>query len=426
MKGALVLLLLLALPTSVWGATREKLPNGLQVIVQPDPATEVVAATLLLRVSAADEPADKAGVRYVTHQLLLRGTNRESGEAMGNRLAEVGGDIGVTVGLDYVEIHVVSPSEGFETTLNLLAEVVRDPAFLPEEFARARQRAQEALQTEREEAFSAAYGALREEIYGDSPYGRSTLGKASTLQRLTREEVVSFYRQHYAPTNTLLALAGGIELNRARRAIKQAFGDWRAGSAEPVKASEMQPLQHSNLVVREAPVKQAYLVLGSPAPAVGEGRYFTLQVMDSLLSGGSGARLPQALRGEVGLAYQIASFYPTLAGGSHFGIYAATDPEQIAVVKGIIVRELTRLREEPVSAEELTRAKRYLLGSYAMSRQEAQSQAYSLAWYALLGLEADFAPYYRQSVEKVTAQQVQETAQELIRYFVLAITLPRQ
>jgi len=95
-------------------------------------------------------------------------------------------------------------------------------------------------------------------------------------------------------------------------------------------------------------------------------------------------------------------------------------------VKAAILRELERLRREPVSPEELARAKRYLLGSYALARQQSQTQAYSAAWYEVLGLKPEFEQEYREQVNSVTSQDVQEAARELIQHFVLALTMPSQ
>ncbi|NIQ98921.1 MAG: insulinase family protein, partial [Gemmatimonadales bacterium] len=137
-----------------------------------------------------------------------------------------------------------------------------------------------------------------------------------------------------------------------------------------------------------------------------EAGYYALQVIDSILSGGQSARLPRTLRDDLGLVYQVSSFYPTLAADSHFGIYAATEPEQLRAVKASVLSVLSDLCEQPVTDLELSRAKRYLLGSYALSHQRMKEQAYALAWYEMLGLGADFEQRYAASVQDVTARDI--------------------
>jgi zinc protease len=179
------------------------------------------------------------------------------------------------------------------------------------------------------------------------------------------------------------------------------------------------------MAARELPVRRAHLILGFASPPVADADYYALQVIDSLLSGGASSRLPQYLREELGLVYHISSFYPTLAGSSHFAIYAATAPNQLLPVKSAILQALTRLIEEPVPPDELARAKRYLLGSYALSHQRMKDQAYALAWYETLGLGADFAEQYAAGIEAVTAADVRRAAGAIFTRFALAVTMPQ-
>nr|NIR02391.1 hypothetical protein [Gemmatimonadales bacterium] len=102
----------------------------------------------------------------------------------------------------------------------------------------------------------------------------------------------------------------------------------------------------------------------------------------------------------------------------------STEPEQLRVVKASVLSVLSDLCERPVTDLELSRAKCYLLGSYALSHQRMKEQAYALAWYEMLGLGADFEQRYAASVQEVTAPEVQDTARKVFRRFVLAIAVP--
>ena len=167
-----------------------------------------------------------------------------------------------------------------------------------------------------------------------------------------------------------------------------------------------------------------HLILGFLAPAADDPGYYAMQVIDSLLSGGAGGRLPQRIREDLGLVYHVSSFYPTLSTESHFAVYAATGPGHLPAVKSALVDALGELSEKTVSPEEIAHAKRYLLGSYALSHQRMKDQAYALAWYGILGLESGFEARYTAAIEAVTAADVQQTAQAVLRRFVLAVTMP--
>jgi len=426
MKWLLVVLCAMVLMPAAYGdeVTRSTFPNGLRLTVKADPGTDIVAIDLLLDISAADEPAEKAGIRYLTQRLLLRGSKNETGDGMAQRLSRVGGVADTSIGLDYVEVYALVPADGFELALSMLADIVRAPAFLPEQVEQQRQSAAETSKAGYQDPFQATYLALREGLYGDGPYARSTLGEPRSLAAITRENVLAFHREYYVPGRAVLAICGGISPARALHTVRAGFGDWRGSAIIPRPKQATPPLPSSEVVARELPIRRAQLMIGFPAPAVGEPGYYELQIIDSLLTGRSGARLPKLIREQLGLAYEVSSFYPTLAGPSHFAIHVVTEPYALDAVRTAVIDALTKLAHEPPSAEELARAKRYLLGSYALGRQRMKDQAYALAWYEILGLGSDFGERYVAAEQAVTPSQVQQAAATLTRGFVLAVTMP--
>jgi len=423
---ALSLLLLTAAPcpASAAPAKRLTLPNGLRLLLKSNWSTDVVAMELLLDVSAEDEPAEQEGMRYLIQRLLLRGTARETGDSMGRRLAAVGGIADTTVGLDYVEVYALVPVEGFETALNLLADAARRPAFSPEEVEKQKVDAQEFARAARDEPFQETYLAFREALYRSHPYGALTLGIPSRLAAISREDILRFHRENYVPNRAVISICGGVGQARAMRAVRDAFGGWAEGQPERRRALPAVTLRASEIAARERHLRRAHLILGFPAPAADETDYYIVQVIDSILSGGATARLPRRLREDLGLVYTVSSFYPTLAHDSHFGIYAVTEPHHLSTIKSAIIDVLDDLARHPVSQEELSRAKTYLLGSYALSHQRMKEQAYSLAWYEILGLGVGFEGRYVEAIQSVAPEQVQEAADRILRHFVLAVTVP--
>ena len=422
--ATMLILLLAAPPALAESAKRLTLPNGLRTILKSNWSTEVVSIELLLDISASDEPPGRNGLRYLVQRLLLRGAKGESGESMARRLAAVGGVVDSSVGLDYVEVYALVPAEGFEVALGIVAGVALNPAFPAAEVTRQKIDAGDLARAARDEPFQETYLAFREALYGSHPYGLPTLGTPPSLSGITRGEVVDFHAEHYVADRAVLAICGGVGEARAMRAVREAFGAWPRGRPKAAPEQEVEPLTISEVVARERPLRRAHLILGCPAPAVGEPAYYAMQVVDSLIGGGATARLPRRLRDELGLVYHSSSFYPTLAGPSHLGIYAVTEPFRVETVKAALVGLLADLCRQPVSDEELARAKRYLLGSYALSHQRMKDQAYALAWYEILGLGLEFERIYAESIQSVTASEVQDTARSFLGRFVLAVTMP--
>lgn len=438
MRGAWVslLLLLFVLPAGAEEPERVILPNGLRVIAKSDLGTDIVAIVLMLDVSCGDEPEGKAGIRYLTQRLLLRGSVGEPGESMGRRLSSVGGTADISVGLDYVETYALVPADGFRVAFDLIAQMVRSPAFAPEEVEKQRRAAIETVRAGEQDPFQESYLTLRKELYGGHPYARSVFGDARSLATITRSDLISFHGAHYRPGRAVVAVCGGVSPGRVIRAAEQALGDWVEGcSTASRRPGTPQPLSSPRVIARELPGRRARLMLGFPAPGVGAAGYYELQLIDSLLSGRANSRLPKRLREELGLVYDLTTFYPTLAGCSHMVVYAVTEPDTVEEVRAEIISALDRLVKEPVSSEEVARAKRFLVGSYALAHQRVQDQAYSLAWYEILGLGPGFERRYLEAIQAITPAELQETARSLLGQtgagggvggsgFVLIVTMP--
>lgn len=406
-------------------AFRLTLANGMRVLVQPDPGTDIVAIDLLLDIAAADEPADCVGIRYLVQRMLLRGSTRESGDAMAERLASGGGMADIAVGLDYVELYLVATREGFASAMEMVADMVRRPAFLPTEVESQRQAAAELARASEEDPFQATYLALRGALYGDHPYSRGVFGDPESVAALDRDDLVAFHRRWYTPGRAVLAVAGGVEPAMALRAVERAFGDW-TGKAQAREVAPEAPLKISRAVARERPGRRAHVLVGFPGPAAGEPGYCELHVLDTILSGGARGRLPHVLRDEMALAYTVTSFCPTLRGPGHLAVHVVTEPHLVEAVNHAVVGALEEVAARGVPPEELARAKRYLLGSYALGHQRQKERAYALAWYELLGLGEGFERRYQEAVEAVTAEGVQQAARGLLERYVVAVTMPER
>ena len=421
---AVIALCLLVTSAHAEDVSRRALPNGLRLIAKPDMGTDVVAIEVLLDVSAADELAGKVGIRYLTQRLLLRGSTNESGDSIAQRLSKVGGLCDVSVGLDYVELYVLVPSDGFELAVSLAADMVRHPAFLPDQVEKQKEQSVAAARASEDDGFQAAYQALRDGLYADHPYHRPTIGDPRSLAGISRDDIAAFHETFYGPSRTVIAICGGVAETRALRAVRSGFGDWQADLAPRQPMEAVPPLTSSEIVARELPSRRAQVMVGFLAPAAGEPGYYELQVLDSLLTGRASARLPKLIREQLGLAYDVSSFCPTLAGPGHFAVYVITEPHSVEAVRSAVLGALAALRSEPPSADELDRAKRILAGSYALGHQRMRDQAYALAWYEILGLGSDFGDRYFSAIQVITPAQVQAAANAILQHPVVAVTMP--
>jgi predicted Zn-dependent peptidase len=416
--------LLVASAPGMGAAVKEVLDNGLVVITSPAAAGSVVAVEVLIKASALDEPPGKAGLRQLLQQTLARGSENMSGDDLAAALDDLGVDFDTGLGLDYVEAYVVCLSQDLERAMALLAEVVRRPVFPAKELETQREVARRHLRSLRADPLQTAAQLVRQGLFEGHPYSVPIQGTEDSLAVITRADLVGFHQRHYSPGNTIIAVAGGIARDAALAAVRRAFGDWRGAPVPAIAAPPVQPLERSALQVREAPVGQAYFMLGYPAGKPRPETFCEMEVIRVLLGRGMGARLFGALRDRAAVAYEAEASYVALAHGGYLAAYVATAPRDLERTKQLLRAECERLRDEPVAASELERARQSAVGAHALAHQKTKDRAFHLAWYEAIGLGYDFDARYAEAMTSVTAERVQAAARAHFNHYCLGLVLP--
>ena len=424
MKHYLCLLLCLTLSWPLAAAQRQVLPNGLTVLVESNGAADVVSARLALRVSSLDEPPELAGVRYLTQQLLVRGSTRRPGDTMAEQIDDMGATVEVGVDPDLVYVEINAPGDWGTEALATLAEIATQPAFPAQEFEAARQQALAQLEESAQEPGARCQQLFQAGMYGSYPYGRSLIGLPQGLGALTREQVMDFYARHYLPNLAVLAICGRIDPAQALAAVQQHFGGWRPAPPPPTVGYAYRPLANTGFKLEERPAAACYLMLGFGAPGLGSSDYPALAVLAGLLGQGMGCRLYRNVRDTAGIAYRVESMYGRSRQHNYFAMLMVTAPNALTRAKEAMVGEIRRLQSQPPTEQELGRARRYVIGSYLLDHARNRDIARYLAGYEILGVGYTYDEQFPGLVEKVTAEDLSRVARSYFQRYFLGIVMP--
>jgi zinc protease len=298
-----------------------------------------------------------------------------------------------------------------------VSEVVLTPAFPEAEVTRKVSEIQAAIKRSEEDPGTVAARALGKLVFQGHPYGRPVEGTRESLGKLTREDVVKFYREYARPDTTVIAVVGAVTVDEARREIMARFGSW----ARPSTPLPTVPLATVSATGREETVTreltQATIMFGRQAILQTDPDYFPLAVASYVLGGGSASRLYTRVREESGLAYSVYSWVSPWRHGASFAVSAQTRTPEVPKVVAMIREELTRMGREPVADRELALAKQYLIGSFPLRLDTSGKVADFLVAVEDRGLGLDYADRYKERIGKVTAADVQRVA---ARFFVPA------
>jgi zinc protease len=408
---------------------RQVLDNGITVLALENATADIVAARIFVRAGSLYEPVDRAGLANLLAATLTKGTVRRSSLEIAELVEAVGASLSADASTDYFLVGLKTVTEDFGPVLALAAELIREPVFPSEEIDLERSLAIQALRSQREQPFAVAFDRLRTAMYGGHPYGRSTLGSEATLERIERGDLQRFHRDRFRPEHVTIAVSGCLTAAAAIALVEQYFGDWRsegegegAGSGanrgvSPAIAVPVPPIeQHHHMTPQDT--QQAIVMVGYLAAAacdgVGQvhGDYAALKLLNTYLGNGLSSRLFVELREKRGLAYEVSAMYPTRSAASQFVAYMGTAPQNAAIALDGLRSEVERLKDEPLTAEELQTSKNKLLGQYALGKQTNSQLAQLYGWYEVLGLGIEFDQEFQRAIDRVTVSEAQRVAQK--------------
>ena len=205
---------------------RTQLPNGLTLLLLEKHQLPLISVAVTLRSGSVADPPGKEGLAFITASLLRKGTISHSSEQVSSDLDFMGMEYDAQVEQDDTLLAADFPKKDLDTALPLLGDVVLHPAFPDEEVKKKIAQEQDGIRSAKDEAEGVIQVYFMKFLYGDHPYGRPAHGDERSLGSITREDVASFYRTHYTPGNTIIAVAGDFDSSSMQSRMAQVFGSW--------------------------------------------------------------------------------------------------------------------------------------------------------------------------------------------------------
>jgi zinc protease len=399
------------------------LANGLTLVVVRQTEQPVVSVRLLVRAGSAQDPADKPGVAEMVATLLDQGTTTRSAAEIADTIDFMGGGLGTSAGTDLSFANTILLQSKLDEGLQLLADVIRRPAFAAEELDRQREQLLSALKVSYQDPDYVAGAVVERLIYGFHPYGRPGNGTPESVAALTRDDLVAFHTQWYHPNNALVAIVGDVDVGAAAAAVQKAFGDWARGTV-PVVTTADPPEPTRRVVVVDRPgAVQTEIRVGQVAIKRDHQDYMPLNLAVKILGGEGGNRLQGVLRSDRGLTYGASAEMDAFQRSG--AIVADTDTRTETTVEALTltVGEFIRIQQEAVNERELDAAQAFLAGNFALTIETPDAIAVKVLNAIFYGLDLEDLPEYPKQVYRVTPDDIQRVSRAYLRPSRLAIVL---
>jgi zinc protease len=390
---------------------RFRLPGGARLICMADSSLPLVAARAVWLGGQRFEGPKNSGINNILSLLVTRGTASRSAAEISAAIESRAGSMFGFSGRNTFGLRLEVQAHGFDESLEILADCIRRPGFEPNEVEARRQEALDELNAFDDDPSSVAVALFYSAAYRRHPYRFNPLGRASVVRGLTRETIRRYYRRFFPAGQMVLAVVGDIDAEyvRSRCAELLAEGGRKLASRGPTALVPEGRRGRPVVVRRQLDRQQAHLVIGYPGTTVTSRDRHGLELLAALLSGQSG-RLFLRLRDELGLAYHLSAFSQEGIEPGRFAVHVATSPKHLEQTAEQIAQEVDRLRRDRVSAAELSRAKRYLIGAHDASLQRRAALASYLAFDELYGLGHLAHRRYAREIEAVTPRRLQALA----------------
>jgi zinc protease len=398
-------------------AEEATLPNGLRVVLLRSTKVPTFNMQMVVLSGGLSDKPDYRGVASSTAALLREGTAKRSSKDIAEQVDALGATLFAGAGLSAMTSTVTGGGlvENFDQTLDLFADVIRNPAFPQAEIDKYKTRTLSQLQLQRSNAQFLAAEQFQRAIYGADHPAALIATPAESIKKLSTKDLADFHSTYYRPNNAILAIVGDVTMKDVMPKIEKAFGDWQKADvpAATIPAAPAQSASRIVLIDRPGSV-QTVLQLGTLGIERTSPDYFAVLMADRVLGGGPSGRLFLNLREDKGYTYGAYSSF----GGSRFrGTWMSSSEVRTDVTEGAMkefMYELNRLRDQPVPADELENAKRAIVGSFALSLDQPQSLLQNIITQKLYNLPADYWDTYPQKVAAITAADVQRVAKKYI------------
>lgn len=397
------------------GILKYQLDNGLSVILEENSSSSVVAINVWVKTGSACEQNGEYGLAHVHEHMLFKGTEKRAVGEIAKTIEAGGGDINAFTSFDETVYYVVSASRFLETALDILADAMQNSTFDPAELAKELEVVLEEIRRGEDSPSRVLSQKIFSTSYSMHSYKRPVIGTKESVKSFTRDKILNFYDKWYSPQNMVLVIVGDFNKNDIIPKIKDTFGKLKQ---KPIPACEIpkEPVQKQiRTFLIEKEINESYFSFAFHIPNAKHEDTPDLDVLSNILGMGDSSRLFRRVKEDKGLVNNIYSYAFTPKYDGLFVVGGTLDSEKINEAFNEIVKQVYKLKYEPVGNDELEKAKINIESDSVFAKETMQGQAQKLGFFEVEVGDYGYETEYLKKVQNVTPEDIMRIANKYLK-----------
>lgn len=405
-------------------ASRTVLGNGIRLIVKENRNIPLVSVQVSFLAGVRFEEETLNGINQFMAVMINKGTEKQTSLEIAKKVERMAGSLSGFSGYNSFGVSFTFLSQHFDEAMALLGEIIKHPSFDADEMEKRRRSILASIRQQEDDLDRMVFKLFRKVLYEKHPYRMDTIGTLDSVKRITQKDLKEYYGRIAVPENMIITLVGDVDLDQAASAVQKEFGKIQKTGFTPPEIPKEPPLLKTRKSEVYKEKEQAHFVLGFHGAAVLSKDRYALDVLDAALSG-MGGRLFYELRDKESLAYALAFISLVNLDPGYICVYMGTHPDKIEAAISGVLRELKKVKDEGLTADEIERAKRFLIGNFEIGLQTNSAHARQMSADELLGLGYDHLKRYPDEIQKVTREDVHRVAKKYFSLDAYALAIIR-
>jgi len=391
------------------------LKNGLRIITVPMKGTETATVFVVVGTGSRYETKEINGISHFLEHLFFKGTeNRPTALAISEELEKVGAEFNAFTSKEYTGFYVKVPKFHLDIAMDVISDILLNSLFIKKEIEKEKGTIQEEIKMVKDDPPRYVADLFEILLYCDTPIGWEVIGMPETVKKISRRQILDYFKGHYVAKNAVVVLAGAIEKDKALKKIKKYFNGFD-GKEKEDKLKFHGAQNKPEILIYPKTTNQTHISMGVRGYEIGHPDYYVLYLLSIILGGGMSSRLFISVRERRGLAYYIFSGAEFYTDTGYFTSQAGIDAKNVEKAISIILSEYKKIAAKGTNKEELKKVKDYVKSRIIMGLESSSAMASFFAEQEILEGKISTPKEKFAKIDAVTVKDIQRVAKDIFK-----------